>query len=78
METLTHGYEGSESIFESSILNRGIKLEQQKKKMDNLTTLAKQGFRVIRVIEHDNYWVKGKNQLYNPYTNEWREIFIFS
>jgi len=77
METLTHGFEGQESFFESKILNRAITIEQQNTKMENLTTLAKQGFRVIRAIQHGMYWVKGTNKLYYPYTNEWKEIFLF-
>lgn len=71
METLTHGYEGAESEFEAAIHNRGITIGEHVTKMDNLTELAKQGFRVIKAITHHKYEVVGKDQFYNPYTNEW-------
>jgi len=71
MSTLTHGFEGQETPFEQAILNRGVTLKEHQTKMDNLSTLAKQGFRVIFAIEHDKYEVQGKAQFYNPYTNTW-------
>ena len=71
METLTHGFEGVESPLEQAIHNRGITLAEHCVKMDNLTELAKQGFRVIHAVRHDKYTVKGRDQYYNPYTNEW-------
>lgn len=71
METLTHGFEGQESPFERQILNRGVTLAEHRNKMGNLHGLALDGFRVIRAIRHDKYTVKGKDQFYNPYTNEW-------
>jgi len=71
VETLTHGFEGSESAFETNFYNRGVTLEQQETKMANLTKLAKEGFIVIRAITHEMYEVKGKDGHYNPYTDTW-------
>ena len=71
METLTHGFDGVESLFEQTIHNRGITLEEHDSKMDNLALLAVSGFRVIKAVRHDKYKVKGKDQFYNPYNNTW-------
>lgn len=70
-ETLTHGFDGMESPFEQAILNRGVTLDQHNTKMANLSSLAREGFRVIRAIRHDKYSVEGKDQFYNPYRNTW-------
>lgn len=63
------GYNGSESFEESQLLNRGVTQEQQQEKMRNLIRLAKEGFRKVKMIEHDCYEVEGKKGLYNPYTD---------
>ena len=71
METLTHGYDGMESFFENHLANRGVTLAEHIVKMDNLTILAKQGFRVMKAVHHDKYEVKGKDGFYNPYEDFW-------
>jgi hypothetical protein len=71
MDTMTHGFEGVESEFEQAINNRGVTIGEHLTKMANLTELAKKGFRVIKAVRHDKYEVKGREQYYNPYTNEW-------
>ena len=71
METLTHGFEGQESLFEQAIHNRGVTLAEHETKMANLTILAKSGYRVIKAIQHDKYTVEGKDKFYNPYNDSW-------
>ncbi len=71
MDTLTHGFEGIESPIERAINNRGVTLAEHETKMANLIALAREGFRVIKPIQHDKYAVKGKDQFYNPYNNTW-------
>ncbi len=55
----------------NTLLVRGITAEQQETKMANLERLAKQGYRVIKMIDHDKYEVKGAEGYYNPYTSKW-------
>ncbi len=71
MDTLTHGFEGTESPEENAIYNRGITLKEHNIKMANLTKIAKQGFIKMKAIRHDKYTFDGKEQYYNPYTDEW-------
>lgn len=66
---LTRGWEGRESYLQSQLLNRGVTLEQHETKMTNLIKLAKDGFRKIKVIDHDKYEIEGKDGFYNPYTD---------
>lgn len=63
------GYEGIETFYERSLLNRKITHEQQEQKMANLHKLAVAGFRLIKAIEHDKYIIEGKEGFYNPYTD---------
>jgi len=58
---------------ESRLASRCITEEQQATKMANLTRLAKNNFRVIRMIDHDKYTVDCCVGFYNPYINEWTE-----
>ena len=48
--------------------NREVTEEQQETKMDNL---AKFGCKVIKMISHDKYTVRGETGYYNPYTDTW-------
>ncbi|HUW46531.1 MAG TPA: hypothetical protein VMW50_12140 [Dehalococcoidia bacterium] len=47
---------------------RGVTLDQQSFKMDNLTRLSKGG-RVIKAIRHNCYVMAGSHRFYNPYQN---------
>jgi hypothetical protein len=70
MDTLTHGFEGAESFLEEALINRGVTLAQHTTKMENLSKLAREGFRVVKAVHHDKYEVRGREGFYNPYTDE--------
>lgn len=65
------GFEGKETVSERVLSNRNVTPEQQATKMANLKKLGQDGFRVYRAISHDTYFVKGKTEFYNPYTDTW-------
>ena len=61
----------NECPVETAIHNRGVTMAEHSTKMQNLTELAKSGYRVIHAVRHDKYTVKGKDQYYNPYNDTW-------
>jgi len=71
---VTKGYEGSETYLETALAIRGVTEEEHNTKMHNLSELAKDGYRVIKMLDHDKYEVegrKGRKGTYNPYTDSW-------
>ncbi|MGI9568414.1 MAG: hypothetical protein ACR2PH_01440 [Desulfobulbia bacterium] len=62
----------NEKGFEPYLLNalseRGVTVEEHETKMKNLAAL---GPVVIKAITHDCYRVKGREECYNPYTDNW-------
>lgn len=64
-----------ESYLESQLLNRGVTLKEHEIKMANLTRLMKEGYKVMRAVEHDKYVIEGLNHkgIYNPYTDSFQE-----
>jgi hypothetical protein len=57
--------------YRHKLWERGVSLEKQEVKMNNLTQLALSGFRVFKAIKHDKYKVTGKEGYYNPYKDLW-------
>jgi hypothetical protein len=60
-----------DDLLKTTLKERDVSMEEHVIKHRNLLTLAREGYRIVRMIEHDKYWVKGKDKYFNPYTQKW-------